>query len=730
MNLSIFKNFYTEHRRSILLTAFSILFFAVLSSVAFAQTTPAPTGRPNPLGADNGAGFDLFKPLAELIYVIALGVGGVFVFVGGLALDLSIQQLIIQFGGLFNSAFGQGVVSVWQIIRDIFNIVFIFAFIYIGIRTILNSEDSGTRRAIGNLIVAALFINFSLFISQAIIDFSNVAATQIYNHITTGGVGASGIDGTFSNELMDLGQNSISGAFLNLTNLTTLFGGDTDILKDEKMTASKILVYSILMMVFLVLAGFIFLFAAIHIIYRFVALIIYMILSPVLFAGLILPNFQSYTKKWLHGLLKQSFFAPAFLFLIYVSLLSMKTLKESLVLGGGMFQDITEGGAMDVNEFGIFLYFAITIGFIYASVKVGDMMGIAGAGATLKMVDGARKNVQGWAYRNTAGRGLDGVLKGYDRLDRSAAKGDTGARVLRTVLGGETGRRALETAKNYGAGGRGIADQKKLNDTKKNDRAERISGFDERTSLIKSIKEGKQATSTTQQKIAMESALAGASASDLAKLASDEKEFNELVSVSGNIPEKKFESLMDSKDLSPKQKDALRTGRVNSVKANIEKAGGGDFKKGIMGASPDELNTLEFQELINNAMYVQSGQIDKLESKWGDEKMRIFKEERKKAILSEFTTNPSVVLNSRKGDKEIAKLPTDIFTTHKDILLDELLSTNKLTGGLLQSIAADSGMSGAEKKQFGTAVQGRYTGTPIPKDIDNFFKSSMGAAFN
>lgn len=385
--------------------------------------------------AEEGGAEGILRPIAELVYYIASSIGGVFIGLGGSALDIAIQELIIKFGALFNTTFGQGVVETWQIIRDFFNILFIFAFIFLGIRTILNSEDSGTRKGIGNLIIAALFINFSLFISQAIIDFSNVAATQLYNHIANSGQAAALQD---ANSVF-----SISGAFVDIADLADFFGGG-QLLGDDSINASKIFVYSILMLIFFTLAGFIFLFAAIHIIYRFVALILYMIGSPLLFLGLILPNFKSYTSKWLHGLLKQSFFAPAFLFLIYVSLVAMTRLKELLITDSANFAAIAQGGSIATNEFTIFLFFGITIGFIYASVKVGDFMGIAGAGTALKMIGNAQQASQrfvggatfgafGGLGRTTIGKWANDYAES-DKAKNAASRGGLSGKVARIGL--------------------------------------------------------------------------------------------------------------------------------------------------------------------------------------------------------------------------------------------------------------------------------------------------------
>ena len=103
--------------------------------------------------------------------MLALGIGGLFVGIGGLALDITLRLTVIEMGNFFSGGYGLGIIQVWQIIRDLFNILFIFAFIFLGIKTILNSDDSGTRRAIGHIIIAGVFVNLSLFITQAIVRF-------------------------------------------------------------------------------------------------------------------------------------------------------------------------------------------------------------------------------------------------------------------------------------------------------------------------------------------------------------------------------------------------------------------------------------------------------------------------------------------------------------------------------------------------------------------------------
>jgi hypothetical protein len=95
-------------------------------------------------------------------------------------LNFAVNEFIIDFGGnVTGTGIGAAIDTLWSVVRDFFNIIFIFAIIYLGFKMILGSDDSGTKRALVYLIIAALLVNFSLFISKFIVDFSNILAEQV-----------------------------------------------------------------------------------------------------------------------------------------------------------------------------------------------------------------------------------------------------------------------------------------------------------------------------------------------------------------------------------------------------------------------------------------------------------------------------------------------------------------------------------------------------------------------
>lgn len=616
----------------------------------------------DPLGFVGDA---LANTLGGITYVIALGIGGLFIGIGGLALDITIQELIIKMGVLLKGDYGAGISQVWQIIRDLFNILFIFSFIFIGIKTILNSEDSGTRRALGHLIVAALFINFSLLIALTIIDFSNIAATQIYNLIIHSG----GISGGYVDGVMKTGPNSITGAFMEVAGMNSFFGNNS-----FGIQGMDLVIYSILMMIFFVMTGIIFLFATYHVLYRFVALGIYLILSPVLFLGWVLPNFKSYTDKWLKGLLRQSFFAPAFLFLLYVSLMSLSKLKKVFVTGGEGYATIMDGAQMTPNGFTIFIFFAVVIGFLYASVKVGDMMGISGAKTAVNAIHGLRKGTQDLLYRNTAGRGFNWGLNRLDAINRVAdsEKGTQGRRaaiLARAVMGGRAGSEAirgnLDRAANYG--GKEAYDKAVKANTQRSARANAISNI---TAGLKS-----------DDSIKRERAIADASNAQLSEMIKDDEGKRLIMENADKLSKSQYEALIKSDDVTDEFRKKIAQKRGEQIEqrlitSNPNKDGSQTLLEDVIGkADTSELEAIGFEKVKTVAGKLSAKQVDDWKDLTPTEKNQL-KAERKKQLENEFKANPDKLFERITSDEERSKLPDSILTDENAI---PHLNTNVLT---------------------------------------------------
>tara|TARA_B100000508_G_scaffold81917_1_gene63661 strand:- start:6436 stop:8928 length:2493 start_codon:yes stop_codon:yes gene_type:complete len=346
----------------------------------------------------------------------------------GALLNSSINTFIVGFGNLYvgggATSIGGAVDNSWVAVRDVFNLTFIFGLVYIGFKMILNSDDAGTRRWLVNLIMAALLVNFSLFITKFIVDFSNMLAVAII----TGGF-ASG---------------NISDAFMTAMNITTVFNGN--------FTANSATVpgganggYMYIFgaaIVFLVMA-FVFAAGAFLVLIRFIALCFYMVMSPLMFLGWVFPQMSGITSRYWRGFLGRAFFAPAYVLMLYFSLQILSAMGSTPGLGSANYGNAFQAG----NPTGVTNTLSILIlgaGFLLASVVVASKMGADGAGAAIRMGQNLQRRAQRtvqrgavatgrFAARNTAGYGAQGVNAASERAQRGARRLD--ARLSQTKFG-------------------------------------------------------------------------------------------------------------------------------------------------------------------------------------------------------------------------------------------------------------------------------------------------------
>ena len=389
----------------------------VTASAAAGAATAAPTAPPAKLGYIEGF-------VLDLVSGITYAIGGMVAGIGGVILDLTVTTTVIKMGNIIGSGtkIGEAIISLWKVLRDIINIFFIFGLIYIGIQTILDSHKSETRRTLSMLIVAAFIINFSLYITEVVIDFSNILAIQVYNQITHVP------SPVFSANSIQFGTDSIAGAFLNVASVGSLFNGGAT---STHLDFFSSIFYAFFMMIFLIICGAVFFMGALLLIKRFIALILYLIFSPAMFIGWVLPAFASRQEQWRTGFIQQAFVAPVFLFMIYLSLVVLTKLQEGLFFkpSGAGFGGITQGGATDPGTFTVILFFSLAIGFLYTSIKVAERMSSAGASSSLKLFDGARGKIMGMAQNTvggvTAGMAARAGRATVGRMANAAAESDS-----------------------------------------------------------------------------------------------------------------------------------------------------------------------------------------------------------------------------------------------------------------------------------------------------------------
>jgi len=378
------------------------------------------------LDAAGEAALTLVLALAKMIFWAA----GMFLASTGYLLDSAIENTISS--GIYS---GLGVITTgWTVVRDFSNMFFIFALLYIAIKTILGLGGGSTKKWVANLIIAALLINFSLFATRVVVDAGNILAMGFWERMTVTVAGVT--EPSASAHLMQ-------GLKMQSTNEVRDARGQVMPVTKER----NILIHlggSLVMLI----AGYVFLAGAIMMIVRTVTLIFLMIVSPFAFLGFALPVGGGFAQKWLDKLIGSTFVAPAFLAMLYL-VTTIVNSPDLALLGDG--SNITWGGVLngDSASFPIIYNFLMIIILLLTSLTVansvsngaGDMAGrlakrgigvgagaaFAGGAAGLRQTVGRagknRMNDKDWVARQNAAVAKGGVGGKWASLQLKTAQG-------------------------------------------------------------------------------------------------------------------------------------------------------------------------------------------------------------------------------------------------------------------------------------------------------------------
>ncbi len=425
----------------------SIALSAGFGNVANAKSPPIGI-----MDVVGGAADWLLKPAVNFIGNTALSVAAAFTWLSGELLDASLNSTVFGMGTWINSgSLGITIDTAWSLIRDICNLAFIFGFIFVGIRTILDPDHADTKRFVSRIIIGALLINFSLFFVKVIIDFSNFTAMQIYTSLTNG-------------------TGNISTTITQMLGLVTLYDIQSgDILK--KLTDDNTgFWFFALGTIVLIITAFIFFAASLLLIVRFVALVLIMVFSPVLFAATVFPQTSRFASDLWSKLISYAFFAPAYLLLTLVSL----TLLGGLNLRGSSFGAlVTTGTAPAPGALDVILNFSIIIFFLVASLTIAQKMGVQGGAMAVstgqkvrqsgqRFIGGATVGLAARGGRATVGRYSYNKSQDQGLKDRAAQGGVSGFMARRQLNTLRTLSNASFDARNVNGIGKkmGIGDGK------------------------------------------------------------------------------------------------------------------------------------------------------------------------------------------------------------------------------------------------------------------------------
>jgi hypothetical protein len=501
-------------------------------------------------------------------WVLAVPVAGISAWISSIGnsfFNILIKYTVLDFATYGNNA---AVQAGWKVARDLVNIFLIFIILYAAISIILQL-GLDAKRVITRVVVVALLVNFSAFFTGIVIDTSNVIATQFY--YMAGGNTQTPAPGQVNDITTQLHKG------MDTTMATLKLPGNTVGKSTTEVLVSMIPVLIGKIALDLITTIIMF-FSALMFLSRFITLIILIVLSPLAFMAAILPRTNKYWNDWGDKLIHQSFFAPVFFLMFYIT---VQITKQGSVQG---IAEAAKGGAGTNMGFAYgVIYVLLVNGMMVASLMVANSLGASGAGAGMN----ALKKLGNFTRGAIAGTALGGAALGLRGL-----------------------RAGVETATNPAAIGRGIGTAW---------RNFRNSTFNPATTPIGTIggiakaigtgaKNAVVNTATTARNTAIGSTigLAQTGVSNLTKSAA------KIDPVARDIARAISPNLSD-KDEAKKQKEAKeekeQEDNFGALKMAIKDKDNAKIKDTLKKVSDKQIGNMDFEELKAVAEHLNGGQL-------------------------------------------------------------------------------------------------------------------------
>lgn len=250
----------------------------------------------------------------------------------------------------------------WEVIRNICNIFFIVALMVIALATLFRVDSYQTRPLLIQLILAALMINFSLVIAQAILALADTIQAQFLPANVT-------VIRSLAGDLMVGTYRDLYGtkAFADAS-----FAGIIKPLFFLAMSLGSFMVFAAI---------------AVFLVIRIVALWLLLLISPIAYACGVLPSTAQYRKTWWDNFLKYAFFTPIMAFFLNLTAVISNQFKDIPILqtvaDKALVNDL---GNSDLAGF-VFKVASnlLLLVFLIAALQVADKAGVYGASGITKI---------------------------------------------------------------------------------------------------------------------------------------------------------------------------------------------------------------------------------------------------------------------------------------------------------------------------------------------------------
>ena len=383
-----------------------------------------------------GAGFDVTGCIINILDVTTVPLAASFLQLCAYIFEFAVQISIVQFSNLV-SGNGDWLTSIWRTIRDVLNIFVIFILLYSAIKVIVG-QGGEIKKLISGVILFGVLTNFSLFITKAAVDLSNIVALEFYQQMRNAPLS----EARFS--------NGLGATIVGITGLTNLYdpqgaisggsGSGISATTTKKIAGTPLqnsIMYRIAMIFVFIAVAFVFLQAAFIFVARTLSIIVLLIFSPLMFAGGVFSPLKEWIDKWWKDFVGQIALAPVFMILLYVVLTILRSLVKATNSMTAERNDIYALLGL------IILTSALTIfGFglvIKTAREFSRGVGEKGVSKALGWSAQAAGLVGGFVGRNTMGRIGKSLLSGDsatgNALRENAAKNTLASRLFsRNIL--------------------------------------------------------------------------------------------------------------------------------------------------------------------------------------------------------------------------------------------------------------------------------------------------------
>ncbi|MFZ1988073.1 MAG: hypothetical protein WAV21_03535 [Minisyncoccia bacterium] len=626
----------------------------------------------------------------------------------------TVVQLSVFISGL------TAISSSWSVLRDLANILLLFGFIAIGVMTILDSHEYGAKRLLPKLLIAAVMLNFSLFITKAIVDVGNVFAIQFYKPLNGGNI---------SEPTFNPSTEPISSAFMEATGLTKIYEA-TSANQNIGIEPLKIMFVAFMGIILFVIGAFVFLALAFVFIARIVTLIFLMIVSPVGFVAGVIPGLSDQGSKWWKALINNALLGPIVMLCLLISINVItkglsKTLLGSDAGGGGWLGWLTDpntgvNGASGLASWSnLMLVFITSAGFMMASIIVAKQLSTIGAGFAMNMSKKVVSFPFSFASRPIA-RGLRGAGNAVDRAyNQSLSRRSKFTRSALRTLGIDDAVAAVKKSGEaaYGAKVGGFRSSKEIDEWKTH-REHDVEDAEKKVKLRKAI-----ATNNTPEIEKILQSLNAHSIEEAIKAGSE----NEVAAIGKALSPERFEEVMKNKDISENKKHAMQGARFTGVDAsNVKNLSNKDLEQ-FAKADAARFETLMNATGTDGKSFFKEDQLETL-----GKSNALSSEQRR--IAKANTTAGRIEGHIDNGNMAAAKLlAATLNPEHKEKLSPKYFSSNAVIDtfepGDLNTLMASKKLNPETVRAIITRITDPNAGIPIDqrRRIRKYFEDNEWA---